>query len=77
MSKTRYVITAMAGNFLCPITPVKTSDTELNKCQGDGCMLWIDATGTRINKGYCGLLGGEDKQSKVGGIFTRILAWSS
>lgn len=75
MSKTRYVLTVNAGNYLCPITPVRTIDTELQKCQGDGCMLWIDADGSRINKGYCGLLGGEGKQSRIGGVFTRVFAW--
>lgn len=77
MSKTRYVLTITAGNYLCPITPVMTSDTALNKCQGDGCMLWIDADGTRINKGGCGLLGGEAKRTKISSIYTRILLWLS
>lgn len=77
MVKTRYVITANAGNFLCPITPVLTSDTDPKKCAGQDCMMWIDATGTRINKGYCGLLGGEDRQSRVRAAITRMLVWLS
>lgn len=69
MVKTRYVLTANADSHYCPMSN--------NPCQGQTCMLWIDATGTRINMGYCGLLGGEAKQSRVRAAITRMLIWAS
>ena len=69
MAKTRYVLTVNAGNHYCPVIN--------GPCEGQTCMLWVDATGTRINKGYCGLLGDEAKQSRIRAAVTRMLIWAS